>query len=144
MSHFSCSISSSSIQNNIHTLIIMKRHARYLNLIIFGLASLGVTGQAYAAMHPHSLTEQNQEQVMLAVQRGLIQPYSELQKKVDDHLVGRIIRVQLDNLHNQWVYKLRLIDNDNNIIKVDYNAKTLDVINMNPPKHIRVVDKVTR
>ncbi|PSW21831.1 hypothetical protein C9I98_00765 [Photobacterium sanctipauli] len=72
--------------------------------------------------------EEDHDDVMHAVQQGLIQPYSELQKVVAKQLNGRIIRVELEEDDDVWIYELKLIDPNNNIVKVDYEAKTLTIV----------------
>lgn len=46
---------------------------------------------------------------------------------VERDLHGRIIKVELEEDDDIWVYELK-INYDNNIIKVEYNAQTLDMI----------------
>lgn len=62
-----------------------------------------------------------------AVQLGLIKPLSKLYAVVETQLKGRVIRVELDEEDGEWVYELKLV-HDNNVIKVDYNATSLDMI----------------
>lgn len=72
--------------------------------------------------------EEDHDDVMLAVQQGLIQPYSALQEAVNKHLRGRIIQVELEEDDDVWIYELKLIDPNNNIVKVEYEAKNLSIL----------------
>lgn len=129
-----------SIQSFSFTLIYMKIQMRYLILLV-GL--LGISCNAYADTYSHHTCVKNQDQVMLAVNQGWIQPFSKIQTTVKTYLDARIIKVELECLHNEWIYKLRLINNDNNIIKAEYNAETLSLININgkSPSHMIKVIK---
>lgn len=71
--------------------------------------------------------DEDQDEVYDAVKKGLIQPFSILYQTIEDELHGRVIRVELDEKDDEWVYELKLVHN-NNIIKVDYNATTLEMI----------------
>jgi uncharacterized membrane protein YkoI len=42
-------------------------------------------------------------------------------------LHGRIIHVELEEDDDIWIYELK-INHDNNIIKVEYNAETLEML----------------
>ncbi len=68
------------------------------------------------------------DDVMQAVQQGLIQPFSSLQSKVNEQLHGRIIRVELEEDDDIWIYELKLIDPNNNIVRVEYDAQTLTIL----------------
>ncbi|MGF1717043.1 PepSY domain-containing protein [Photobacterium chitinilyticum] len=72
--------------------------------------------------------DEDHDDVMEAVQQGLIQPFSALKATVSKQLHGRIIKVELEEDDDIWVYELKLIDPNNNIVKVEYEAKTLSII----------------
>lgn len=71
--------------------------------------------------------EEDQDEVFEAVQQGLIKPFSELYRTVDKQLNGRLIKVELEEDDNEWIYELKLV-HENNVIKVEYNATTLEMI----------------
>ena len=71
--------------------------------------------------------EEDQDEVYEAVQRGYIRPFSEMYAAVERDLHGRIIKVELEEDDDLWVYELK-INYNNNIIKVEYNAETLEMI----------------
>ncbi|KLV10297.1 hypothetical protein C9I92_09925 [Photobacterium ganghwense] len=89
-------------------------------------ASLSVISPAAFSVDDVPLeVDERQTDVMLAVEQGLIRPYSELQAKVKHQLNGRIIKVELEEDDGVWVYELKLLDPKNNVVKVEYEAKTL-------------------
>ncbi len=71
--------------------------------------------------------EEDQDDVYRAVQAGLIQPFSALYSTVENELNGRIIKVELEEDDDEWVYELKLI-HESNVIKVEYDAKTLEML----------------
>ncbi|MEF1254990.1 PepSY domain-containing protein [Vibrio sp. M260112] len=71
--------------------------------------------------------DEDQDEVYEAVKNGNIRPFSELYAAVERDLNGRIIHVELEEDDDIWVYELKL-NHDNNIIKVEYNAKTLEML----------------
>jgi len=71
--------------------------------------------------------KEDEGEVYAAVQNGLIQPFSELYKAIDQQLNGRLIKVELDEERNQWVYELKLI-HESRVIKVEYDAASLEII----------------
>ncbi|WP_297483873.1 hypothetical protein [uncultured Photobacterium sp.] len=116
----------------------MKKHCKYLYLIGFiSLISCRVLASSAADIDEHH------DNVMDAVAQGLIQPFSALQHKVRQQLLARIIRVELDKGDNEWIYELKLIDSNNNIIKVEYEARTLKMIEIKG-RHLESVLKVPK
>lgn len=75
----------------------------------------------------HVEIDEDQDEVYEAVQQGLIKPFSELYSTIDQQLNGRLIKVELDEDDDEWVYELKLI-HEGNVIKVEYNATTLELI----------------
>ncbi|CAH0526069.1 hypothetical protein VHP8226_01555 [Vibrio hippocampi] len=71
--------------------------------------------------------EEDQDEVYEAVQEGLIKPFSELFAKVEQDLNGRVIKVELEEDDDLWVYELKLLY-EQNVINVDYNATTLEMM----------------
>ncbi|GAL02701.1 arginine/ornithine antiporter ArcD [Photobacterium aphoticum] len=47
---------------------------------------------------------------------------------VSKQLHGRIIKVELEEDDDVWIYELKLIDPNNNIVRVEYEAKTLTIL----------------
>ncbi|KJY81508.1 membrane protein [Vibrio galatheae] len=71
--------------------------------------------------------EEDQDEVYEAVQKGFVRPFSEMFAAVERDLYGRIIQVELDEDDDIWIYELKL-NHNNNIIKVEYNAETLEML----------------
>ncbi|MEZ8825134.1 PepSY domain-containing protein [Vibrio amylolyticus] len=73
--------------------------------------------------------DEDQDEVYDAVQQGLIKPFSDLYETVDEQLHGRVIRVELEEDDDEWIYELKLV-HEQNVIKVEYNATTLEMIEL--------------
>ncbi|MGF1760799.1 hypothetical protein L4D76_23320 [Photobacterium sagamiensis] len=101
----------------------MKIHNRFLYILGF-LCLLAFNASASPTLE----IEEDHDEVMEAVQQGLIQPFSALQAKVNAQLNGRIIRVELEEDDDIWIYDLKLLDPHNNIVRVEYEARTLSII----------------
>ncbi|PSU13161.1 hypothetical protein C9J03_06735 [Photobacterium gaetbulicola] len=100
----------------------MNRKSKYI--AILSLLFFAVSALASVELE----IEEDHDDVMRAVQQGLVQPFSSLQSKVDEQLHGRIIRVELEEDDDIWIYELKLIDPNNNIVRVEYDAKTLTIL----------------
>ncbi|MCF7481659.1 hypothetical protein L3V31_07940 [Vibrio sp. J1-1] len=70
---------------------------------------------------------EDQDEVYRAVQNGDIRPFSELYTTVEKDLYGRIIKVELEEDNSAWVYELKILF-DNNVLKVEYDAATLEML----------------
>lgn len=46
---------------------------------------------------------------------------------VENDLYGRIIKVELEEDDDEWVYELKILFNDS-VIKVEYDAATLEML----------------
>lgn len=73
--------------------------------------------------------DEDQDEVFAAVQQGRIRPFSELYAAIDDQLYGRVIKVELEEDDNEWIYELKLV-HDNKVIEVEYNATTLELMSI--------------
>jgi uncharacterized membrane protein YkoI len=71
--------------------------------------------------------DEDQDEVYRAVQNGYIRPFSELYATVEKDLYGRIIKVELEEDNNEWVYELKILF-DNSVLKVEYDAATLEML----------------
>jgi uncharacterized membrane protein YkoI len=84
--------------------------------------------------------DEDQDEVYDAVQQGLIKPFSELFAKVENDLNGRVIKVELEEDDNEWIYELKLL-HDQDVIKVEYNATTLEMMEIKGHNLQRVIKK---
>ncbi len=73
--------------------------------------------------------DEDQDAVYEAVQKGLIRPFSELYATIDKELNGRLIKVELEEDDDEWIYDLKLV-HENKVIRVEYNATTLELMSI--------------
>lgn len=73
--------------------------------------------------------DEDQDKVFAAVRDGQIRPFSELYSTIDEQLYGRVIKVELEEDDNDWVYELKLV-HDNKVIEVEYNATSLELMSI--------------
>ncbi|AGU93717.1 alkaline phosphatase synthesis sensor protein PhoR [Vibrio campbellii ATCC BAA-1116] len=71
--------------------------------------------------------DEDHDEVYRAVQKGYIRPFSDMYAAVENDLYGRIIKVELEEDDNEWVYELKILFNDS-VIKVEYDAATLEML----------------
>ncbi|GLR04264.1 PepSY domain-containing protein [Vibrio hyugaensis] len=71
--------------------------------------------------------DEDQDEVYRAVQKGYIRPFSEMYEAVENDLYGRIIKVELEEDDDEWVYELKILFDDS-VIKVEYDAATLEML----------------
>ncbi|MFC5077815.1 hypothetical protein VTH8203_04625 [Vibrio thalassae] len=84
--------------------------------------------------------EEDQDEVYEAVQQGLIKPFSELFATVKRDLNGRVIKVELEEDDGEWIYELKLL-HEQDVIKVEYNATTLEMMELKGHNLQRVIRK---
>ncbi|AQS36740.1 hypothetical protein Sps_01575 [Shewanella psychrophila] len=88
----------------------------------------------------HVNIEEDQDEVYEAVKKGLIRPFSELYNTIDKQLNGRLIKIELEEDDDEWIYEIKLIHNDN-VVKVEYNAATLNMIKIEARNIIDIIKK---
>lgn len=115
-------------------------------IMLLGLVPLLLSTPSFASHHNHHDNEnghaivrdvekpgtriefdEDQDEVYRAVQKGYIRPFSEMYKAVENDLYGRIIKVELEEDDDEWIYELKILFNDS-VIKVEYDAATLEML----------------
>lgn len=69
----------------------------------------------------------NEALLQQAVSEGRVRPFHELME-VASRLPVRVLRVDLGEEDGVWLYELRLIDEENSVIKVGYRAGNLEMV----------------
>lgn len=114
--------------------------------VLLGLVPLLLSAPSFASHHDHHDDkdghaivrdvekpgtriefDEDQDEVYRAVQKGYIRPFSDMYEAVENDLYGRIIKVELEEDDDEWVYELKILFNDN-VIKVEYDAATLEML----------------
>lgn len=65
-----------------------------------------------------------------AVERGAVAPPAALFDRVADDFGGRILKLELEHEDDDrgWIYEVKLLQADGRVIKVEYDAVTLEVL----------------
>ena len=69
----------------------------------------------------------DEAQLQQAVHEGRVRPFHEMME-VAARLPVRVLRVDLGEEDGVWLYELRLIDEENSVIKVGYRADNLEMV----------------
>ncbi|SON48877.1 PepSY domain-containing protein [Vibrio tapetis] len=73
--------------------------------------------------------DEDQDEVYDAVREGKIQPFSALYAAIGAQLNGRVIKVELEEDDDEWIYELKLM-HENSVIRAEYNAATLELMEL--------------
>ncbi len=84
--------------------------------------------------------EEDQDEVYHAVTEGKIKPFSELYKIIAQQLNGRLIKVELEEDDDEWVYELKLL-HQSSVVEVEYDAATLQIMKIKGRNLIEVIKK---
>lgn len=88
----------------------------------------------------HVEIDEDQDEVYAAVRQGKIRPFSELYATIDKQLNGRVIKVELDEDDDEWIYELKLVY-DNKVMRVEYNATTLELMSIRGRNVLEIIKK---
>lgn len=65
-----------------------------------------------------------QDRTLDDYRQGRIKPFSEIRRKVGQRIKGRVIDAQLDRASSPWVYHVRVLTDDGNVVAVRLDART--------------------
>ncbi len=65
-----------------------------------------------------------QDRTLDDYRQGRIKPFSEIRRKVGQRIKGRVIDAQLDRASSPWVYNVRVLTDDGNVVAVRLDAQT--------------------
>lgn len=97
------------------------------------LATVILIFSCYSYALPQIEYEDDLDEVQAAVAAKQISPFPELLAIIRRDFKGRVIRVELekeDDYDDIWVYQLKMLDRDRNIIKAEFNAKTFQLLSI--------------
>lgn len=73
----------------------------------------------------------SREAVRQAVEAGAVAPLEDLLARVASQFEGRVLKVELeweDHVPGNWVYEVKLLSPDGRVLKLEYQARTLDLL----------------
>ena len=97
---------------------------RFVVAVAFGLA---VTALAARADDDHHEARQ-------AVAAGEVVPLEHLLARIREDFGGQVLKVELDREDDEskvgWVYEAKVLTSEGSVLKLDYDAKTLELLQM--------------
>eukprot|EP00487_Bulimina_marginata_P004651 TRINITY_DN2149_c0_g1_i1.p1 TRINITY_DN2149_c0_g1~~TRINITY_DN2149_c0_g1_i1.p1 ORF type:complete len:116 (-),score=26.32 TRINITY_DN2149_c0_g1_i1:228-575(-) len=80
---------------------------------------------------PQVKYDEDLDEVQAAMAANQISPFVELLAIIERDYKGRVIRVELereDDYGDNWIYELKILDEDRNVLKADFDAKTFRLL----------------
>ncbi|MGB1110820.1 MAG: PepSY domain-containing protein [Gammaproteobacteria bacterium] len=72
--------------------------------------------------------EEDHERAHQALKRGEVTPMAELLNKLEPHMTGELIGVELEKEHGRWLYEFKLIEPDGRIMELEVDAKSGEIL----------------
>ncbi|WP_221939168.1 PepSY domain-containing protein [Mycobacterium sp. KBS0706] len=82
---------------------------------------------AILALSPSGFADDH-DRARAARDRGDIRPLEDILPSVRQRFPGDIVRIELENEHDHWIYEIRLISPDGRLLEVDVDARSGDVV----------------
>lgn len=105
---------------------------RILATVILLFISCTVSSNSYAL--PRIEYEEDLDQVQAAIAAKHVSPVTDLLAKIKHQYRARVIRIELekedDYGEDVWVYQLKMLDVERNIIKAEFDAKSLRLLSI--------------
>lgn len=87
-------------------------------LVALAVALAGALGPAPAA------ARDDHERAREAVESGQAQPLRYILEVLERSHPGRVLEVELEQHHDQWIYEVKLLQPDGRLVKLKVDAKT--------------------
>ncbi len=82
---------------------------------------------AFMALGSVSHADSDHNKVRSALMAGNIQPLSEVLRVVAENQPGRVIEVELEDDHQQWLYEIKVLSPEGFLVKLEVNAVDLSI-----------------
>ncbi len=93
-------------------------------VFLVALLGSGSTGEADEDKDEHAVER--------AIEQGGIRPLSELLARIRRDIGGRVLEVEMerssDGYRRRWVYEAKILTESGNVLKIDYDAATLELL----------------
>ncbi|WP_434360296.1 hypothetical protein NF212_07585 [Parasalinivibrio latis] len=84
-----------------------------------------------AGASPHLKYDEDWDEVKAAVDDGAIRPYNELLEKLNSlNPKAKIVKVEVEEEDGIWIYEIRMLDQRRNVVKMELNASTLEILSV--------------
>lgn len=116
---------------------------RNLATVILFFISYVVSSNSHAL--PQIEYEEDFDQVQAAIAAKQVTPVTELLMKIKHQYRARVIRIELEKEDDYgddlWVYQLKMLDMERNVIKAEFDAKSLRLLSIKGNKLERFFKK---
>lgn len=68
------------------------------------------------------------ERALQALQSGQIAPLAVVLDRLSKTQPGQVLEVELEQVGGRWVYEIKLLRSNGQLVKLDVDAKTMDVL----------------
>lgn len=73
-------------------------------------------------------SERDQDRARAAVQAGEIMPLPALLEQLQRSQPGQVLELELENEDGRWIYEIKLLGNDGQLLKLDVDARSAEVL----------------
>ncbi len=74
----------------------------------------------------------HRREIRKAVEAGEVAPLQDLLERIREQFQGRVIKAELERESRggskRWVYEIRVLTSEGNVLKLEYDAKTMELI----------------
>ncbi len=92
---------------------------------------LGMAIVLAPAAPPPGADEDGRE-IRKAVEAGEVVPLQDLLARIREEFQGRVVKAELEREHRggkkRWIYEIKVLTSQGNVLKLEYDAKTMDLI----------------
>lgn len=85
------------------------------------LATFGICPEAMAGRNDH-------EKALSAMEAGEIQPLGEILRVLSLRQPGKVLEVELEFKSGQWIYEIKMIQDDGVVREIKVNAKSGEIL----------------
>jgi uncharacterized membrane protein YkoI len=76
----------------------------------------------------HSSDDKDHERARQALQTGQVLPLGTVLERLSQSHPGQVLEVELENEGRRWVYDIKLLRNNGQLVKMEMDARTLEVL----------------
>ena len=100
---------------------------RFCILLFLSVLALG-PGAGFALLSPPVHAMDEQDDVLEAIKRGDVMPYSKIKRIVESKLDGVVVGQQIRRTNRGWQYDLRVRRKDGRVLMATVNARTGEIV----------------
>lgn len=127
---------SDSAANNAHmrstraTTLVTRpaRQGRWARAVLAGLVGVGL-GLALPATQARG-QDDDHERARAAVRAGEVLPLSEVLERLQRSHPGQVLELELEREDGHWIYEVKLLQADGQLLKLDLDARTAQVLSV--------------